>query len=114
MDFGIERREEGDVVILTLGGKLLFGEACDTLRAQLKQLFADGQTKVVMNLEGLSFVDSAGLGCMASCYATAKREGGLIKLVRPSGQVRKALAWTRISSVIKPYKDEEEAVASFG
>lgn len=114
MDFGIEHREDGDVVILALAGKLLFGEACDILRAQLKQLFADGRTKVVINLERLSFVDSAGLGCLASCYATARKQGGLIKLVGPTGQVRKALAWTRISSVIKPYKDEKGAVASFG
>lgn len=113
MDFGIQSRQQDDVMILTLGGKLLFGESCDTLRGQLKQLFADGKTKVVLSLEGLSFVDSAGLGCIASCYATARRQGGSIKLVRPTGQVRKALAWTRISSIIKPYDDEEEALASF-
>ena len=113
MDFGIQTRQQDDVVILALEGKLLFGEACDTLRGQLKQSFADGRTKVVMNLEELSFADSAGLGCIASCYATARRQGGSIKLVRPTGQVRKALAWTRISSIIKPYEDEEKALASF-
>jgi anti-sigma B factor antagonist len=114
MDFGIQTREQDGVVIMALAGKLLFGEACDTLRGQLKQAFASGKTKVVLNLEELGFVDSAGLGCIASCYATARRQGGLIMLVRPTGQVRKALAWTRISSIIKPFEDEQAALASSG
>lgn len=111
-NFSIKEREVQGVVILDLSGRLLAGEECCELRKKVVELLAEGRNKLIINLEQVSFVDSMGLGCLASCYVSAANRGGILKLLRPSDRIRKLLAWTGVLRVIETHNDEPSALES--
>lgn len=113
MSLAIRVREPEEVTVLELSGRLVFGEECDTLRVQVKQLLAARKRRIVFNLERVSYSDSAGLGCLAGAFTSIRNAGGELKLIDPSQRVQEALDLTRLSTVFEVYATEEEALASF-
>ena len=80
----------------------------------MKDLFEQGQTKIVMNLQRVRFIDSAGLGELIACKKRTVERGGDIKILHPSGQVKNLLVMTLLTDVFEIFEDEEDAVKSFG
>lgn len=99
--------------MLELGGKITIGEGEVELRSLIEDLLKSGHTKIVISLEKVGFMDSAGLGELVACYKRATDGGGVVKLLKPAGKVADLLSLTRITEIFEIYHDEGEALASF-
>jgi anti-anti-sigma factor len=110
----IETRKIGSIAVVAVRGKVTLGEASQALRRTAEELVAEGFPKIVFNLSGVTFIDSAGLGTLTLGYSKAKAAGGLLKLVAPQQRVREALEMTRLTVMFPLYTSDEEAVSSFG
>ncbi|MCI0485808.1 MAG: STAS domain-containing protein [Blastocatellia bacterium] len=107
-----ERVIEG-VSVLDLSGKIVLGEGDVQIRERIKDLLADGQRQILLNLGDVSYLDSAGLGALVGSYTTVKREGGQLRLVNLTKRIQDILAITKLITVFDTYDDEKEALASF-
>ena len=107
-----ERVVEG-VSVLDLSGKIVLGEGDVQIKERIRDLLSDGQRKILLNLGDVSYIDSAGLGALISSYATAKREGGQLKLVNLTKRVQDLLAITKLITVFDTFDNEKEAVESY-
>lgn len=109
----IKKRKNGDIAILDLDGKLLTGNDVGYYRDVFDTLIEGGETKVILNFEKLSMMDSTGLGELTRSYTTAKKNGGEIKLVNLQSKIEDVLSITKLITVFDTYEDEETAVNSF-
>jgi anti-sigma B factor antagonist len=107
-----ERVVEG-VSILDLSGKIVLGEGDLQVRDRIKDLLADGQRRMLLNLAEVAYIDSAGLGGLISAYTTTKREGGQLKLVNLTKRIQDLLAITKLITVFETFDSEKDALASF-
>ena len=110
----IEERVEGDVTILDLKGKMTLGEGDELLKDKVNSLVSQGQKKLVLNLEGVPYIDSAGLGEIVRTYTTVSRQGGKLKLLNLTKRIEDLLIITKLMTVFEVYEAEQEALKSFG
>jgi anti-sigma B factor antagonist len=108
----INDRLSGDVTIVDLAGHMTLCED-KPLRDKVTQLLQQRQLKILLNLAGVPYIDSPGLGEIVSSYTTVCRRGGTLKLCRVSHRLRTLLETTRLSGVLEVFDSEEEAVTSF-
>ena len=109
----IEERIVGDVTILDLKGKMTLGEGDELLKDKINSLIHQGQKKLLLNLEGVPYIDSAGLGEIVRTYTTVSRQGGNLKLVNLTKRITDLLSITKLLTVFETFDAEKEAVASF-
>jgi anti-sigma B factor antagonist len=105
-------RRLGDVIIVDCRGKIVFGEESAALRLLAKEMLGQS-AKIVLDLGGVSYLDSSGLSVIVSLYASATKAGGTLKLARLRGAVRELLGLTRLDTVIGIYPTAEAAAKSF-
>ena len=110
----IQERTLQDVVVLDLTGKLTIGEGDELLKERISNLIQQGHRNLLLNLEGVPYVDSAGLGEIVRTYTTVSRQGGKLKLVNLTKRITDLLAITKLLTVFETYESEAEAVKSFG
>ena len=79
----------------------------------LTRLFGGGSRHILIDLGGVSFIDSAGFGELVACKKRARERGGDVKILQPAERVRALLVMTLLSQVFEILEDEETAVASF-
>jgi anti-sigma B factor antagonist len=113
MSFHVEVRPAGDVVVVDLKGKLTAGLGDQILRDTVDELLAEGKRKILLNLSGVSFLDSAGVGELVAGLRTAKRFGAALKLLSTSARVDSTLYMARLLPVFEMYRDEGEALQRF-
>lgn len=109
----IQERTLQDVVVLDLTGKLTIGEGDELLKERISNLIQQGHHNLLLNLEGVPYVDSAGLGEIVRTYTTVSRQGGKLKLVNLTKRITDLLAITKLLTVFETYESEDEAVKSF-
>lgn len=109
----IEERVVGDVTILDLNGKMTLGEGDELLKEKVNSLISQGQKKLVLNLEGVPYIDSAGLGEIVRTYTTVSRQGGKLKLLNLTKRIQDLLAITKLLTVFETFESEKDAVGSF-
>jgi anti-sigma B factor antagonist len=109
----IKERVVESVSVLDLSGKIVLGEGDLQIKERIRDLLSDGQRKILLNLGDVSYIDSAGLGALISSYATAKREGGQLKLVNLTKRVQDLLAITKLITVFDTFDSEKEAIDSY-
>ena len=109
----ITKRNIGDITILDMDGKLLTGNDVGYYRDVFDTLIKGGESKVILNFENLSMMDSTGLGELTRSYSTAKKNGGMVKLVNMTARIQDILYVTKLITVFDTYESEEEAVNSF-
>jgi anti-sigma B factor antagonist len=109
----IEERSVGDVTILDLKGKMTLGEGDELLKDKINSLIHQGQRKLLLNLEGVPYIDSAGLGEIVRTYTTVSRQGGNLKLVNLTKRITDLLSITKLLTVFETFDSEPEAVSSF-
>lgn len=107
-----ERVVEG-VSVLDLSGKIVLGEGDVQIRDRIRDLLADGQRNILLNLGEVNYLDSAGLGALISSYTTVKRESGQLKLMNLTKRIQDLLAITKLITVFDTFDSEKEAIASF-
>ena len=109
----IQERTLQDVVVLDLTGKLTIGEGDELLKERISNLVQQGHHNLLLNLEGVPYVDSAGLGEIVRTYTTVSRQGGKLKLVNLTKRITDLLSITKLLTVFETYESEDEAVKSF-
>ena len=109
----IEERSLENVMVLDLKGKLAIGEGDELLRERINNLIQQGHRNLLLNLESVPYVDSAGLGEVVRTYTTVSRQGGKLKLVNLTKRITDLLAITKLLTVFETYDSEAEAVGSF-
>ena len=110
----IEERVVGSVTVLDLKGKLTLGEGDELLKDKVNSLVQQDRKLILLNLEGVPYIDSAGLGEIVRTYTTVSRQGGKLKLLNLTKRIQDLLAITKLLTVFETYEDESEAVKSFG
>ena len=113
MQLEIRERAVGDVIILEMFGKITIGEGSVQLRDAVGKLLDSGQNKIVLNLGGVSYVDSSGIGELVSRYTTTKNAGGRLKLLSLPKKIKDLLMITKLLTVFEIYEDEQTALDSF-
>lgn len=106
-------REIGAVSVVDLNGKITIGEGDVLLREKVNELLEKGHSKILLNLEKVKYMDSAGIGELVACYKRAKEKDGTVKLLNPSGKVYDLLQLTKLEEVFDTYRDEKEALVAF-
>lgn len=113
MSFRASSRDIGDVTVIDMEGRITLGEGSALLRDLVKENLSKGHKKIVMNLAGINYIDSTGLGELVSGYRLVKSEGGELKLLNLSKKVTDLLQITKLYTVFEVFDDEASAVRSF-
>lgn len=106
-------RQAGDVTILDLSGKITIGEGSVSLRGAIRRLLEENKKKILLNLAGVSYVDSSGIGELVSSFTSVNKEGGQLKLLKLTQKIQDLLAITKLLTVFDVYDDEESALNSY-
>ena len=114
MSLTAKTRHAGNVSIVELNGKLTLGENTLVLRDELKSLLAEGRRNIVVNMAGVSYIDSAGLGELVAKFTTASRDGGAVKLLHVQAKMKSLLQMTNLTTIFPVFDDEQSAIGSFG
>jgi len=109
----IEKRKNGDVLILDLKGKILIGDGIEELREAVNNLIKEKETKILFNFADVPYLDSTGLGEVVRSYTSIKKEGGSVKILNLTTKVRDLLSVTKLLTVFDTFEDEEKACKSF-
>lgn len=109
----IAERTVNEVTILDLKGKMTLGEGDELLKEKINSLLAAGRKKLLLNLEGVPYIDSAGLGEVVRTYTTVSRQGGSLKLLNLTKRIEDLLSITKLLTVFETFDSETEAVQSF-
>ena len=109
----IEERAVGDVVVLDLKGRITLGDGDQLLKDKVNSLVNQGRKRIVLNLAGVPYIDSAGLGEIVGSYTTVSRQGGSLKLLNLTKKITDLLAITKLLTVFETFDSEDEAVRSF-
>lgn len=112
-DITITERQAGDVTIVDLEGKVTIGEGSVALRNKIRELLGDGKNKILLNLAGVGYIDSSGIGELVSSFTAVSKEGGTLKLLNLTQKIQDLLAITKLLTVFDVYDSEDEALASF-
>lgn len=113
-DLSISERPVESILILDFKGNIRIGEDSIHVHKTLRQLLERGEKRVLLNLEGVSYIDSSGLGELVAGYATFKKEGAELKLLNLTSRVRELMVITKLLIVFDVFEDEREAIAGFG
>ncbi len=113
MQLEIRERNVGEVVVLEMLGKITIGEGSVQLREAVSRLRDSGRNRIILNLGGVSYVDSSGIGELVSCYTTTKNSGGRLKLLNLPKKIKDLLMITKLLTVFEIYEDEQTALDSF-
>ena len=105
----IAERTVNEVTILDLKGKMTLGEGDELLKDKINSLLVGGR----LNLEGVPYIDSAGLGEVVRTYTTVSRQGGSLKLLNLTKRIEDLLAITKLLTVFETFDSEAEAVQSY-
>jgi len=106
-------RQIGDISVVDVRGRITVGEGNIMLRQVVAGLMERGNKRVLLNLQGVEYVDSAGLGELVRTHTTLQREGGQLKMVNVNQRVQELLKATSLHKVFDVQKDEASAVQSF-
>ena len=106
-------RQIGKVAVVDLSGKITIGAGDVQLRESVVELLEKGDRNILLNLERVSYMDSAGIGELVACYKRAKEREGVVKLVNPTGKVYDLLQLTKLEEIFDVYRDEKEALVAF-
>jgi anti-sigma B factor antagonist len=108
----VKCRRLDDVVILDISGRITLGEGAVTLRDALQKLLNAGERKLVMNLEDVDYIDSAGLGELVTSFTVVRSQGGQLKLLKLTHRIHDLLQITKLLTVFDAFESETEAIKS--
>jgi anti-sigma B factor antagonist len=112
MTLRLKTRLLDGIVVLDCEGRILFGEETTALRDTVKELLKESK-QVVLNLGGVNYIDSGGLGTLVALYTSARSAGASIKLANLTQRVGDVLQVTKLLTVFEVYDGEDKAVRAF-
>ena len=112
MQLKLNTRVVKGVTIIDCNGRIVFGEESALLRDTIKKQVGQN-SQIILNLGGISYIDSGGLGTLVALYTTAQNAGGAVKLVNLTQRVGDLLQVTKLLTVFEVFDNEEKAIDSF-
>ncbi len=111
-NFSVTIRQAGPISILDVSGRLTSFEI-GGLRDSVSRLLQRGRKSIVLNLSGLDYLDSSGIGELARLYVSVVKASGELKAVGLSPKVEEILKITQLYQVFPEFPSEEAALESF-
>ena len=112
MALRVQTQISGDVFIFRCDGRIVYGDEGAVLRERIGSILK-GSQKIVVNLNGVDYIDSGGLGILVALLVSARNRGGELKLVSPRERVKNLLRRTNLHAIFGVYENNDEAVAAF-
>jgi anti-sigma B factor antagonist len=112
MPLQITQREREGVILLDMNGRLVAGVEASLLRETVKQL-AVQPVNLILNLAGVDYIDSTGLGGLVISFTSVRKTGGTVKLLNLSRRNIELLVLTKLETVFEVFMDEQDAINSF-
>ena len=109
----VTNREVDGVSVVTLYGRIVFGEGSNAVRETVKSLIAEGKKKIVLDMKEIDYIDSSGLGALVVAHLSADTQGAAMRLCNLGRRFSKVLQLTKLMTVFQVYSTEAAAVASF-
>ncbi len=109
----INERQSGDVTILDLKGRLRVGGNAVALHRTIRALVLEKKTQILLNLAGVTFIDSCGLGELVASQVSVENKGGIIKLMGLTESLHELLTITRLLNVFDTFENEADAIQGF-
>jgi anti-anti-sigma factor len=107
-------RTKKGICIIEAAGRLVLEDGEDVLRGEIARQLDEGRRRFVLNLNGLSVIDSAGVGELVSCYQTASERGAVVKIaLRPDGLAYKVFRVSGLDRALEVFSEEADAIASY-
>ena len=113
MEAKLASRQVGEVTVIDLEGRITLGQGSDLLRDELRRLISTNRRKILLNLAGVSYMDSSGVGQLVAGFTTIVNQGGQLKLVKLSKRMREVLHMTKVATIFETYEDEDAALHAF-
>jgi anti-sigma B factor antagonist len=101
-----------DILVVDCIGRIVFGEESGVLRDTVKKLLVHHKN-MVLNLAGITYIDSGGLGTLVALYTSARNAGGALKLANLTQRVGDLLQVTKLVTIFEVFDNEKEAANSF-
>ena len=112
-ELDIKERQAGDVTVLDMNGKVTIGEGSVALRSAIRRLLEEGKKKILLNMSGVGYIDSSGIGELVSSYTSINKDGGQLKMLNLTQKLQDLLAITKLLTVFDVYENESEALNSY-
>jgi anti-sigma B factor antagonist len=109
----VKRREEDDVVILEISGKVMGGPDAERFKSVISGLIDEGNRKLLIDLSSVPWMNSSGVGILISAYTSMKNAGAQVKFLNINERVKSILMVTKLLTVFESYYSREDALASF-
>ena len=109
----MQERKSGEVDVLELKGRLDASSA-KNLKDKVQSLVDQQRVRLVMDMGGIDFIDSSGLGVLVSALRSTNKKGGDIKVAAIADQIRAIFELTRLHRIFEVFDTAEDAVSSFG
>jgi anti-sigma B factor antagonist len=100
------------VLVVDCIGRIVFGEESGVLRDTVKKLLSTHKN-MVLNLSGITYIDSGGLGTLVGLYTSARNSGGALKLANLTQRVGDLLQVTKLVTIFEVFPSEKTAADSF-
>jgi stage II sporulation protein AA (anti-sigma F factor antagonist) len=110
----IDEQRIADVTVLRLSGRLELYDGDVVLRDWIDRLVDEGRVNLVLDMQHVIRLDSAGIGLLVGKFLSVRRRGGAIKLIHVTQRCRRLLHMTRLDSVFEIFDHEDQALHSFG
>jgi anti-sigma B factor antagonist len=107
------RHHEPDITVASMTGQLNLGNRLAEFEHNIKLRIVEGTRKIILDLTGVTYIDSAGLGMVAACAGIIFKAGGKLVVVSPGGRITQMFEITRLNRVIDLYSDFDAACAAF-
>jgi anti-sigma B factor antagonist len=109
----ILERRAGDVTVLVLTGKIVLDEGDNALPRRIRELADEGRPWIVLDLGGVTYIDSSGVGMIAGKLKRVRERGGDLRLVHLTSRGQKLFGTMKLLDAFETFEDEESAVKSF-
>jgi anti-anti-sigma factor len=109
----IDERRFGDVTLLKVNGRIVFGDGAQQLREHLNNLMDEARLKFLLDLRDVTYIDSFGVGVIAAKYVSVRRKGGDLKIVHPSDRSRRVMTISGLMRIFESFESAEEGLRSF-
>ena len=106
-------RDVNDIAIIKVDGKITIGAGDQQLRDVIANTVAAGKNKILLDLSGVTTIDSSGIGELVGSYTTVTNRGGKLRLLHLPAKLNELLHVTQLITVFEVYENEQEAVGSF-
>jgi anti-sigma B factor antagonist len=103
----------GDVTLLRVRGRIVFGDGASELRARLNDLLDEARLKFLLDFRDVSYIDSFGVGVIAAKYVSICRKGGAMKLLQLSPRTHRVMHISGLLKIFQSFENEEDALRSF-